>query len=131
MATTKDRLLKEVELLIAEGQAVLKSDWAKTHLGGMTIANPQHYVDVGLQAKWVAGCRNLMRMLGQNSEPWKDIFEESGNRSITAKSMLGTLEGIKQAIERDLLVTVEDLVFAEAFSDLLEQADYLLSEGYF
>jgi hypothetical protein len=41
--------------------------------------------------------------------------------------MAGTLEGVKHAVENDLLVTVEDLVFAEAFSDLLEQADHLLT----
>lgn len=33
------------------------------------------------------------------------------------KGMLGTLEGIKTVIERDLLITVEDLVMAEAFDD--------------
>ena len=131
MASTKDRVLKEIEVLVAEGQAVVATDWAQTHLGDLTIANPQHFVDVGLHAKWVAGCRNLMLMLGQHSEPWKAVFEEGGNRASYAKKKLGTLQGIKQAVERDLMITVEDLVMAEAFADLLEQADYLLSEGYF
>ena len=38
---------------------------------------------------------------------------------------------LHQAMVDDLLFKVEDLVLAEAFSDLLEQADHLLASGYF
>jgi hypothetical protein len=45
--------------------------------------------------------------------------------------MLGTLEGIRDTIKQGLLVTVQNLVFAEAFADLLGQAQYLLTANYF
>jgi hypothetical protein len=122
--TTKDKLLKAVDALIAEGRTVLASKYEFKNIA----AAPQ--VDTQLQAKWRAGCLNLMRLLGKHAEPWQHVFNNEHVRYSVARTMAGTLEGIKQALESDLLVTVEDLVFAEAFSDLLEQADYLLSEGY-
>ena len=44
--------------------------------------------------------------------------------------MLGTLEAISDSIQGGLLVSVENLVLAEAFDSLVSQADYLLAEGY-
>jgi len=44
--------------------------------------------------------------------------------------MLGTLEGVEQAIRSGLLISVEELVRAETFTHLLDQADYLFSEGF-
>jgi hypothetical protein len=37
----------------------------------------------------------------------------------------------RDVIENDLLVGLDALVFAEAFSDLLEQSEHLLGGGYF
>lgn len=42
----KQILLELTDSLIAEGQAVIGTQWAKTHLGHMAIANPTSYVDV-------------------------------------------------------------------------------------
>lgn len=36
-----------------------------------------------------------------------------------------------KSLEEGLLIRFEDLVLAEAFSDLSEQAEYLFSQGYF
>ncbi len=44
--------------------------------------------------------------------------------------MLGRLRGLRDAIRHDLLIRVEDLVSADAFASLLEQADELLSKDY-
>ncbi|HEY2253288.1 MAG TPA: DUF4145 domain-containing protein [Planctomycetaceae bacterium] len=44
---------------------------------------------------------------------------------------VGMLQAIQTAIFGGMLGRVENLVFAEAFDDLLEQADYLSAEGYF
>jgi hypothetical protein len=38
---------------------------------------------------------------------------------------------IKESLDTGLIVKFEDLVFAEAFSDLFEQAEYLLEQSYF
>jgi len=34
------------------------------------------------------------------------------------------------AIEKGYLIKIEDIIFAEAFSNLIEQAEYLLKQGY-
>ena len=44
--------------------------------------------------------------------------------------MLGTLEGILNSISKGMLITVEDLIIAEAFDDILEQGEYLFQQGY-
>jgi hypothetical protein len=43
----------------------------------------------------------------------------------------GALKGIRQSLQEGLIVRFEDLVLAETFSDLCEQADYLFQQGYF
>lgn len=43
---------------------------------------------------------------------------------------MGSLESLKHAIQNDLLTRVEDLVSADAFGSLLEQADELISKGF-
>ncbi len=90
-------------------------------------------VDPPALAKWLAGCRNLLRMLGPYSEPWAQIFEESADFHSTyrAKNMLATLRAIQEAVEHNLLLDTEDLILADTFDNLLEQAKYLFSEGYF
>lgn len=42
----------------------------------------------------------------------------------------GTLSGLRRTIDAGLINSISDLVRAEMFGDLLEQADYLFSEGY-
>jgi len=47
-----------------------------------------------------------------------------------AKRFFGKLEALKEAIDDDLLVKVDDLVFADAFGSLLEQANELLEKQF-
>jgi hypothetical protein len=82
-------------------------------------------------AKLRAGCANLLRMLGPAGDPWKELLADASNTPFAVKRILGTLEAIGEAVQNGLLVKVEDLVRAEAFDNLLTQADYLLSETYF
>ena len=130
--SAKDQLLAELNRLIVDGKGiVLETGWTQHHHGAQRLMVPEHYVDLAEFTSWRAVCLNLMRMLGRFAEPWKDAFEKKHNTAEHATEMMGMLIGIKDAVERDLLITVEDLVFAEAFSDLLSQGEYLLSEGYY
>ncbi len=71
-------------------------------------------------------------MLGSLAEPWRPVLgNDSTNYFACAESTQGALKGVKQSLEEGLLVRFEDIVLAEAFSDLYEQADYLFSKGYF
>ena len=55
---------------------------------------------------------------------------KDSNTLVDAKSILGSLEAIKGGIDKGLLVRFEDLVFAEVFVDLMDQAEYLPDQGF-
>jgi hypothetical protein len=74
-----------------------------------------------------AAYRHIMAVLGEHAEPFDG---EDPEDNFYYDGMLGALLALKDAVEDDLLVQVESLVFAEAFNDLLEQADHLLSQSY-
>lgn len=116
-----DSLIGEGEKLASTGQRRQTSSFTSTI-----------FVDGQSYSKWVAGCRNLMRILGESGSAWNRVFDDRDDLKLAdTKRKLGTLQAIKEAVEQDLLITIQELVMAEAFSDLLAQADYLLSEGYF
>jgi hypothetical protein len=124
--TAKARLLKVADELLVEGQGVLESE---SELPYISVK----IVDAQKMAKWEAGLRHLLHLIGAHAAAWTQTLErptwEDG--PTYAKRLLGTLEAVRQVIDQDLLLTVEHLVMAEAFADLLEQADYLLRGGYF
>jgi hypothetical protein len=70
-------------------------------------------------------------MLGDKGNLWQDTFAESSPGLHEARKMQGTLQAIREAVESNLLITVEGLIMSEAFSDLLDQADYLIASGFF
>lgn len=84
-------------------------------------------------AKWLAGCRHLLEMLGRHSPAFNEEFKLSADyyEASRAEKMLATLHAIRESIQYGLLASIEDLVTAEVFESLLEQADYLLSQQYF
>ena len=128
---TSPTLQATVNALIEEGKHVLGTEFDAGVRGvGYPLGRPRA-VSLQAFAKWQAGCLNLLRMLGDAGQQWKDDFAQKKNTPAIATRMLGTLEGIADAINNGLLIKVEDIVRSEAFENLLEQADYLYSEGYF
>lgn len=121
---TNPRLSSTVDRLITEGADVL----AASRPGGVG-----DIVDSTLFAKWLPGCRNLLRMLGPYAEPWSEAFVQSADfyEYSRAEQMQGTLQAIKEAIGHNLLLDTEDLILADTFNNLLGQAEYLCKEGYF
>lgn len=116
------RLLKAIDRLILEGDAVL----ATTH----DTRWSKDVVDPPALTKWLAGCRNLLRMLGHFAGPWEEAFRKSADyyEKYRAEQMQATLQAIRDAVEHGLLLDIEDLVLAEAFDSLLTQAEQLLAE---
>ena len=116
-----NRLLTALDDLIREGDALLPID-----------VRSDETINKFMRGfyKWHAGCLNLMRMLATHGAPWARGMQSLVANESDVRNGLGTLEGIRDAVAKDLLLTVEDLVLAEAFSDLLEQADYLLSSSF-
>lgn len=96
------------------------------------VSGPPTYVDLEAFKKWRASCRLLVSLMGDLGTPWQDIFmPDAPNGLGNASTTLGTLKAIKEALSNGYLVRFEDLVLAEAFSDLTEQAEYLFEQGYF
>lgn len=116
------RLLAKVSQLISEGEELLE-----------TARNRHHdYADPPGFAQWLPGCRNLLRLLGDLSNPFSEPFAQSHDYygKHRCEAMLGSLRAIEQEIKDGLLIRLESLVFASAFSDLLEQAEELANKGY-
>jgi len=125
-----DLLLNTLRGLIEEGERVLSTHFDAGDRDTIYLGGRPRAVDLRSFAKWGAGCVNLIRLLGDLGEPWRTALVEKTNYLENVEEMLGTLLGIEEAVQRGLLVKIEDLVRAEAFDNLLEQAEYLSSEGY-
>jgi len=124
-------LLQTSTRLIQEGQQVVDSTFEQRIQGASYLGGPPRYVDLEAFAKWRGGCANFLRMLGEAGETWAESFKEDANTPVNSKVMLGSLRAISESIENNLLISVEQIIRAETFEGLLEQADYLYSEGYF
>jgi hypothetical protein len=118
------KITEFAERLVTEGDAVLATKFL-TRRG-------TPYVDPELFAQWRGRCALLLSMLGSVGEPWRQVLAtESANTFGCAKSTRGAVKGIKQSLAEGLLVRFKDIVLAEVFSDISEQASYLFSQGYF
>jgi hypothetical protein len=126
----------EINLLcgrcIEDGKAVLTTKWTNHGSGSFVIMNPTTYVDLQLFSKWKADCLLLLNFLGNSGKPWKALIkEDSINTDANAISIMGAIESIKSAIDNGLINEIEEIINAETFSNLLEQAEYLFDQDYF
>jgi len=76
-------------------------------------------------------CQSLITMLGPAASMFRDVFYPKWPRPGHITAMVGTLLGIKSSIEHGFLNRVENLILADAFSDLLGQAQHLFEKQYF
>ncbi|MGB3211633.1 MAG: hypothetical protein WBB19_13095, partial [Desulforhopalus sp.] len=65
--------------------------------------------------------------------PWEPQLKHNGVSTAidTLERPLSVLKTIRGAVDKGLLSTYEDLIFAEAFADLYEQGQHLFSQGYY
>ena len=127
--TAKARLIQQVEKLIAEGDAVLGTKFSNSRGNYVDMGDP--WVQPEAFQKWLTSCRNLVHQVGKPAQVWIDAFKGNmSNQHVVATSLLGTLRSLHEAVQDDLLSPVEDLIAADAFGSLLEQADFLLKKTY-
>jgi hypothetical protein len=124
-------LLEIVSDLIEEGRRVIATNFDVGSPRVLYIEGRPIGVDLQMFSKWQAGCTNLLRLLGSAADPWRESFSSKKNTLASVKVSLGTLEGIYETIKKGLLVRFEEMVRAETFESLLEQAEHLLCLGYF
>lgn len=125
---TKERITEFTNRLISEGEELLANT---TTIERKRPMRSTSHVDLRNFNKWITSFKLLLSMIGDLSTPWKQGIEGPiPNGAKEAEVILGYLESIKEAIDHDLLVNIGDLVFAEAFADLIDQAEYLFDQGY-
>ena len=118
-----------LDRLIAEGEVVLKAKWQP---GGNWVTGPPTYVDLAVFTKWRARCKLLISLLGKVGKPWEAELNAAWANTIEhAIKTQGTLEAIKLSAAEGMLLELQDLILADAFANLVEQAEYLLDQGYF
>lgn len=126
---TQQTLVQLLGDLLIEGDAVLKTKWQP---GGNWVSGPPSYVDLASFSTWRARCKLLASLLGRAGKCWEsELTAGWPNKVENAISTQSTLSAVKSAIDMGLLLEMEDLILAEAFANLMEQADYLLQQGYF
>lgn len=123
---TKDRVLERLDALIKKGEEV-----RKTHK-----PNPPGVLGPTLSSErfseWKTASQSfLKRVLGEDDTYFRNFLDEveSGYTAHLSKGM-GILKAVKDDIEGGYLFKVESLISAEIFDNFLEQAEYLLREGY-
>lgn len=126
-----ERITHLVEKLIRDGEDLCKNPWDNNQYKNIGIVT--RFVDLEGFKKWIGSFHLLLSLLGHLGKPWQDMYESSkeGNRLENALSVLGSLKSIKESLDDGLLTGFEDIVYAEAFSDLVEQAEYLYEQGFF
>lgn len=128
---TNEKITSLVEKLIQNGEELCKNPWANNQYKSIGVVT--HFVDLERFNQWLGSFHLLLSLLGQLGNPWHDIYESSkkGNRLENALAILGSLKSIKESLNDGLLISFKDIIYAEAFSDLIEQAEYLYEQGYF
>ena len=75
----------------------------------------------------------ISRIAGCNSEYYKDV-EATLKKRLTEgerlRDVIGTITGLKTDLQNDYLKSLNDIIKSEVFSDYLEMAEHLLTEGY-
>ena len=58
------------------------------------------------------------------------LNEDDANTLNNTYNILGTLKSMKETIDNGYLLRFEDIIFAETFSNLIDQSEYLFKQGY-
>jgi hypothetical protein len=123
-----DRVSQRLAELIAAGDRVIATRRSLRNVAG------DDRVDSQLAAQWTASVQNLLsRLLGTESEHFKN-FAKCVKGFVTF-SNVNRAQGVLKAVAEDhaagFLVDFRRLVEAEVFDDFLEQAEHLLTSGYY
>lgn len=78
-------------------------------------------------------CAAIERVAGRNTLYWRqadDFRTKEDWEQIKARNLIGVLGSLRADLKAGYLVTLEELVHAELFSDFLDMAKHLLDLGY-
>lgn len=126
----EEKILKQFEELFALGAEVLGSQKPppKNVIG-------DNSVDKVLSNEWVTSVQNLLlRLCGENSPHYENFTRRCNTRHHGVSQVregLGILKSALRDYKNDMLYEVRRFVEADIFDDLLEQAEYLHTSGYY
>jgi len=113
-------LLKAIDRLIDDGETLERIERAELDTCSSGFLTGFHAL--------IAGYDHILSMLGRHAEMFRRYSEDRDRYMF--QSAIGGLRALRNAVEDDLLIQVESLAIAEAFDDLLEQADHFFANGY-
>lgn len=129
--TVSERLQVELDRLLKEGQQLLSSAAWDGRQYRVTFPPMDAYIRFRTEAL------NLVRRTcGADSDHYRTLQQvtnnnDSANNSYYTWVCVGAVEAARNDFARGLLFDVRALVSAEIFGDFLEQAEYLVTEGFF
>ena len=121
----KDFFLKQIEEIINDFNSI-KSKALFEDLSGNV--DPEEISAVTTKAKAA-----VARIVGCKSEYYKDIetiLKNNLNSGENLRDIIGTVIALKSDLQNDYLKSLNDIIKSEVFSDYLEMAEHLLTEGY-
>jgi hypothetical protein len=124
----KDKLEGHFQRLIDEGETILKK--CGYFIGKFGASHPS---DLEYN-KWYSSAKNLIGKAcseqGIHYKQIEDVYTRTHGYSSGLPNCLGVLESAYENFKSGLLEDTKALITAEVFTDFIEQAEYLLSEGY-
>lgn len=123
----KDFVLPIIEEMIQEGEKLKTTKFTTGVIGAPAFVELQGF------GKFIGRLNSLAFILGELGQPWKgELTKDHGrNAHSTLVRLIGLLEAIKNDIDNDHLIRAESIIRAETLTDLFEQAEYLLEQGYY
>lgn len=124
----KDKLEGHFQRLIDEGETILKKCGYFNGKFGAVYPTSLEY------NKWYSSAKNLIGKAcseqGIHYKQIEDIYTRSKGSSYHMPGCLGVLESTYEDFKSGLLEDTKAMITAEVFTDFIEQAEYLLNEGY-
>ena len=130
----KGELLARADAVIQKGRDALASADVLKGPGLPRGYNPEYaWVKPAVAAAFrTAGLSLLSGLFGEGHHTYRD-FDRGTKDTRTLESFRGPvaiIEGVREEIDRGWLDSTKALISADIFSNILEMAEYLLSEGY-
>jgi hypothetical protein len=127
----KEDLLARIDTVIAKGQATLDSASSKP----VASFDPEHRWVGSAQASIfrTAGLSLLQSIYGDDHQLYDDFETGTDNNKNTLGSYrkpVALLVAVREEVDRGWLDDTRALIAADIFANILEMAEYLLSEGY-
>jgi hypothetical protein len=120
----KDRLIQRLDQLITQGSQVVETREISSGFG--------EFVDAGKMKGFRSALLSFIeRIYGKNHTFYNETSDSLKDcRPSNANAGVAILHAMKDEISGDWLLSIKELVSAQLFSDFIEMAQHLLSQGY-